>query len=319
MPRPQARQPPRFYGDVRPNPCLGAFYWIPPGHSGHRTGPDLSMAVGYLFPPSTHCDPDTPDSWRIPYPLYAPGEIIGPVIGVDHSKLSMAVLIANHWIVVWSAYAVWQQGFLSHYQGLHHYYPDLPQCKARRDIWLSDNLGVPFRDPFHDLWPLAEYLGLSHIYLSTDHHIPALPRFLISGDAWVRLYGVREFLHDCTDREGAIANEDLLLGLHRLYYFLDYPATAYTPGGQSDTPAIPNLLQIAAGSIRPHVPSPALAKIKATDRQARGRLCRWFRKWVRTRRERRKLAWATLLHITRLLTGAVPALPHVLEVIGASL
>ena len=167
---------------------------------------------------------------------------------------------------------------------------------------------------------MAEYLGLSHIYLPTDHRIPALPRFLISGNAWVRLYGVREFLHDCTDRDGTIAGEDLLLGLYRLYYFLDYPATARLPVRQSEAPGIPDLLQIAAGSIRPHLTeTPALARIRATDRQARGRLHRWFRKWVRTRRECRKLAWATILHRTRLLPGAVLPLSHALEAIGACL
>ena len=74
------------------------------------------MAVGYLFPPNTHRDPDTPDSWRIPYPIYRPGETIGPVIGADHDKLSTAILIANHWVVIWSAYAVWDRGFLLYYQ-----------------------------------------------------------------------------------------------------------------------------------------------------------------------------------------------------------
>ena len=87
------RRRPRYpmTGDVRPNPEVGTFYYIPPGHSGHRTGPDMSFAVAYRGPPSFHVRPEVPGAWSAPQCIYAPRSCVGPAIGIDHSPLQYSL------------------------------------------------------------------------------------------------------------------------------------------------------------------------------------------------------------------------------------
>ena len=115
--------------DVRPNPSLGSYYYIPHCHTGVRVLPNLDLLAAYRFPPSVYCQPqdshDTPAMYRFPRPMFTPGTSIGPVVGVDHCRLATSVLIRSHWVVIWTCRMVGRRKGREVFEGTHHFYPIL--------------------------------------------------------------------------------------------------------------------------------------------------------------------------------------------------
>ena len=290
-------RPTRFpiFGDVRPNPELGTFYYIPAGHSGHRTGPDLSYAVAYRTPPSCHEDMDTPDAWRAPFPIFAPRSCIGPVIGVDHAKLSTAILVYSHWLVIWAATSVRDRdGCLSHYRGQHYFRPCAPAVQPTFDgTAITD-----WRTPFQELWPLDMHLGIGHMQVPIRLRPEPAPRYLITGAAWLRLFHVVDFLRNHSDRSNAVAEVDLEMAWQMLYPCLDDEMPLYICPERG--------------------PSPGLLVLMHQDRWARACIRAFCLRWIRHRRSRRAREWAAFLYREALLPETW-ALPHVLLAIGAYL
>ena len=287
-------------GDVRPNPVVGAFYYISAGHSGHRTGPDMSFAVAYRAPPSLHGQPETPDSWCIPHPIYAPHSCVGPVIGVDHGKLSTAVLIGTHWLVVWGATEMRDRyGYVAYLKGQHYF---LPQCVAIPHVRTGPGGWEGPRDwhlPFPELWMLDMELGLGHMEMPIRRQPPPVPRYLLTGSAWYRLFCLRNFLRMVSDRDNAVAEEDLETARHMLYPRLDYAAQSY---------------------IRPERdPARGLLALMTTDQEARTIISAQLRHWIGRRRRRRSILWAVFLHQHELLPGSILALTHALVAISGCL
>ena len=90
--------------NVRPNPTLGSYYYIPYGHTGDRAMPDRHLLAAYRYPPSVFYRPE--DSYgvspmfRIPRPMFSPRTSIGPVVGIDHCCRATSVLIHSHLVIV---------------------------------------------------------------------------------------------------------------------------------------------------------------------------------------------------------------------------
>ena len=302
IPGSRRRRTPRYpmLGDVRPNPTVGAFYYIPVGHSGHRTGPDMSFAVAYRTPPSFHDRPETPDSWRIPYPIFAPHTCVGPVMGVDHSKLSTAVLVCNHWLVIWGATVVRNRhGSVTHHKGLQFFYTVSAMTLPASVRHASIEVFREWRPPFPELWSLDMQLGLGHMELPIRLQPPLVLRYLLTGSAWRRLLRARDFLRDHADRTNAVAQADLETARLMLYPRLDYAPPAY---------------------IRPERgPAQGLLALMNLDRSARAVISACLRRWVARRRRRRAILWAAFLLERELLPGPILALAHALASICTAL
>ena len=302
IPGSRRRRTPRYpmIGDVRPNPDIGAFYYIPPGHSGHRTGPDLSFAVAYRGPPSLHDQPETPDSWCVPHPIYAPHSCVGPVIGVDHSKLSTAVLIGSHWLVIWSATEVRNRyGHVTHCKGQHYFLPRYIAIPHVREGPVERAVDRDWHLPFSELWMLDMELGLGHMEMPIRLPPPPVPRYLLTGPAWYRLFCMRDFLRNHADRDNAVSAEDLETARLMLYPRLDYDAQSYIRQERG--------------------PAQGLLALMQADWEARAIIYARMRRWIARRRHRRSILWAVFLFQHELLPEPVLALPHALLTISACL
>ena len=272
--------------DVRPNPTLGSYYYVPYNHSGERTGPDLHMLVAYRFPPSIHFRPGVPAAYRIPYPTFAPGSYIGPVVGVDHSSLTASVLIDNHWVTIWSCHPEPQPTGPPLLFGTHHLRP-VP----------ASQLGVtghfqwePWDHPFQDLWFYTRDIGISHV-VEPGRHAP--PRFLLTGPAWFRLFNVREFIRHNSDPRGGLPAADLRALARMLHLHLDYPPIAGVP-----------------------LRGIGIAPYQQMDLIPRARIQRFLRGWIHRRRRARAEERRRLIHADAILPPRLLSFVHVVQSIA---
>ena len=225
--------------DVRPNPALGTYYYVPHNHSGERTGPDMRLLVAYRFPPSMHFLPQAPPEYRRPYPTFMPDSYIGPVVGVDQTRLSTSALINNRWVTVWSCHPHPQPAGPPLLIGTHHLRPARVGANPSWSSRLSAHIRPvhdPWDHPYQDLWVFNGELGLGHI-VAPGRHIP--PRFLLTGAAWARLYHVREHIRGTAQaslwtpghpfRRGDLWWRDRHALCRCLHHFLDYPLVADNP------------------------------------------------------------------------------------------
>ena len=289
--------------DVRPNPTLGTFYYVPFDHSGERTGPDMRLLVAYRFPPSMHFLPDVSAEYRRPYPTFLPDSYIGPVVGVDHTRLSTAVLINNRWVTVWSCHPYPQPTGPPLLVGTHHLRPIAASISPTWSGSAAAHVRPvhdPWDHPFQDLWIFNGELGLSHV-VSPGHHVP--PRFLLTGAAWARLYHVREHIRararfsrsalGSTFVRGDLPSRDRLMLTRCLHTFLDYPLVADNP-------------------------SYSLHVVMAYQRAAirRRRIATFLRGVVRRRRAARALQRRHLLSAERVLPPHILGLEHAVQAIA---
>ena len=290
---------PRSAGDstrpdfVRPNPTLGAFFYIPHDHAGPRTSPDLTYLAAYTHPPSLHSVPGAPPDFRRPHVAFRPDTCIGPVVGVDHTPRCTAVLIAGYWVIIWrSRYWVDYHRlagptiFPITWQGVLQY------CTQR---------GLPrplvrWHHPFPELARFASRLGVSH-YTEPDGATP--PRFLLTGHSWFRLADAAARLRRSVPNHASALPiyiaEDLSWSLHPR---LDYPAVhgpTIHPNGYDTT----TYLDL---DIRPRNVVHSL-----------------LRRWVRARRAHRTASRAAVLKGDGALPDVILAVPHLVTWVAAFL
>ena len=276
--------------DVRPNPPLGTYYYVPHDHTGERIGPHLHMLAAYRFPPTAHFVPGMSTAYRTLYPTFQPDSYIGPVVGIDHSDRSTAVLINNHWVIVWSSQPEPQPGGPPFLLGTHHIRPVSAAHFA--PSW-SHPAHEPWDHPFQDLWLYTPDLGISHL-AAPGRYSP--PRFLLTGAAWLRLFQVRDLIRRNAD-EGSLWVYHYRQALARmLHHFLDYPPLANGP-----------------------FPGTGLAFIQQIDVVPRGRIQNLLRTWIRARREVRADERRRLIYADELLPPLILSLAHAVQFIAECL
>ena len=291
--------------NVRPNPPLGTFLYVPLHHDGERTEPNPDMLAARRFPPSCYDRLLEPTALRSPYPAFAPNSHIGPVVGVDHTPSLTAVLIHQHWVTIWTCRPAAPPERPTPTMGIHHLRP-LPVPVPARSICVWDQ-------PFPDLWPMDSDFGISHVSAPGRYHPP---RFLLTGAAWFRLYQAREFIRLASVRPAfARAAGDLwLYGLDPsdrqvvariLHRYLDYPPAPASPRRRAALRLQPRGLGLTIIQLPGAVPRARITML----------LRDWIRRWraVRTQERHR------LIRADRLLPGAILALDHTIWLIAAYL
>ena len=171
--------------DVRPNPALGDFYYVPMHHRGLRTTSRPDMLAAFRFPPSCHADPKAPSDCQVYRPVYLPGSYVGPVIGVDHAPHCTAVLDGPYWVVIWVAHLERNPAdpWVPIRRGLHILRPvSWQQVREARLTSASPDGPTTLRwhHQFLDLWDYSGQLGMHHVTLP---QADTPPRFLLSGQA----------------------------------------------------------------------------------------------------------------------------------------
>ena len=281
--------------DIRPNPTLGTYYLVPHGHSGSRTGPDLRMLASYRFPPSTHRLPGVLPVQSCPFATFAPGTIIGPVVGVDHTSLCTSVLVHHRWVTVWSGHNKTMPSGITYLIGTHHLRP-IPPAQLSR-FWQTyphhpiDPARAPWNHPFEDLWRYAQEISLSHVSGLT---FDTPPRFLLTGPVW-------RYLHDLQARHRPgppLTDAHLRTWGLSLHPRLDYPAL---------------------GGLAWPLPTEPLNEYQWAEIIPRALIVAHLRMWVHSRRRRRAKERRRLIYAERILPPHIMGLTHVIRFISECL
>ena len=275
---------------IRPNPLLGACYYVPADHTGERAdGGHPNSLAAYPFPPSIRSAPNRSPMRHHPVPAFFPDSVIGPVVGVDHTAAATAVLINNLWVTVWSTTVHAPCASTTPIPGVSHV---LPLPTRPLPLWTNG----PWDHPFQDLWLYTPDLGISHLAAPGRH---SSPRFLLTGAAWFRLCQVHAFLrcHPSGDLlRGGLSARDRLMLARTLHLSLDYPL-------------IPN---------GPHRSS-GLALLQQADLVPRQRISAFLRIWIRRKRTARAALRTRLLHGGRLVPPCFLPLGNIIGLIAECL
>ena len=168
---------------------------------------------------------------------------------------------------------------------------------------------VTWHHPFVELWAYRGRIGLHHI-VQPDVHTP--PRYLLSGQAWFRLWRVCEIIELCCGphwhpTDNLYGELSLLLHPELSYPAVHGPAVTSTVGQLDHVWGDPN--------VPVFIPT-TYGRLDITPRMAVHRV---LRRWIHARRSRRALARQTLLLSEHLLPGPLLALPHLVEHIASYL
>ena len=304
--------------NVRPNPTLGTYYYVPRDHLGYRTLPDIQMLAAYRFPPSTFLDPARAPVHRTLCPAFSPDTYIGPVVGVDHTPSSTSVLIQRFWVTVWECRPAAPPLRPAPTEGVHFFRP-VARCYTRawEDAWDQPECYGFWDQPFHDLRSLSPYLGISHVS-HPGRYYP--PRFLLTGAAWYRLHHVREFIRiriglsgRSTSSSGAplegvpmLPIEDLRSLARVLHRFLDYPSISHDI---CPPPVAPRLLPRSV----------SLCILQLPGVVPRARIEKALRRWILRRRTARTLERHRLILADRLFPPPILALDPIVRTIASCL
>ena len=309
---------PRSAGDspppdsVRPNPALGAYYYIPYDHAGPRTSPDRANLAVFTHPPSVHFLTGAPPDFRRLHAFFRPDTVIGPVVGVDHTDRYTSVLIAGYWAIIWCCRVVRPYHGAPYRMGGPTIFPVTWQEVQR----LCAMWGVPpplvrWHHPFPELVRYAAQLGLTH-FTVPDGATP--PRFLLTGPSWFRLANAASQIRGVVRLVGALPRDiavDIFRNLHaRLDYPVAYGSTIHPHGFDWTIRGLD--WAVAANGLD-------WTAYRDWDIRPRNAIRRLLRRWVRTRRAWRAAMRAEVLTRDEALPDAVLALPHVVYWIAAFL
>ena len=149
--------------------------------------------------------------------------------------------------------------------------------------------------PFQDLWPYTADLGISHL-AAPGRLMP--PRFLLTGQAWYRLFLVHTSirLRPGAAYRGGLSFTDRLMLARALHPALDFPP-------------IPNGPR----------PNPGLALVQRCDLIPRRRVQTFLRGWIHQRRATKTARYQRHLYFCRLLPPPALPLGNVLQSISECL
>ena len=229
-----------------------------------------------------------------------PALTLARLLGVDHAPHCTAVLDGPNWVVIWVARLEHNPAdpWVPIRRGLHILRPVSWQ-RVREARLASAYPDGPttlwWHHQFLHLWDYSGQLGMHHVAVP---QADTPPRFLLSGQAWFRLWRVSEVIDICCGPDWHPSDDffgELSVFLHPE---LSYPAV-HGPA-RAELP-------------RTELPSTVFRSRRTTygqlDIAPRLTIHRALRRWIARRRRLAALARAAGLRLVRLLPGELLALP----------